>query len=221
MIAAGALFFDLDGTLIHSDPLHLEIFVEMYAARGVRLDEAHYLRHIHGRRTEASFAEAFPEEDADALAIWKEEEFVRRLPDVYPPMPGLEALLGRAAAEGWATAVVTNAPRDNAARMLRAIGLEGRFGTVVLSEDCARGKPHPDPYLEAMRRTGVDTSGALVFEDSPAGIAAARAAGLFTIGLRSSLTDAALREAGADATISDYTDPALDPLLARLKGQGQ
>jgi HAD superfamily hydrolase (TIGR01509 family) len=215
---AGALLFDLDGTLIHSDPLHLKVFADMYAARGRQIDEAYYLSHIHGRRSEVTFAEAFPDEDADALAVEKEAAFVRDFPATYPAMPGLTALLDRARRDGMPTAVVTNAPRENAFAMLKAIGLTDRFDTVVLAEDCIQGKPHPAPFLEAMRRLDAIPDTALAFEDSPAGVTSARAAGLFTIGIRSSLTDAALRAAGCNATLSDYTDPALPALLARLKG---
>ncbi len=215
---AGALLFDLDGTLIHSDPLHVKVFADMFAARGRQIDEAFYLTHIHGRRSEVTFAEAFPDEDADALAVEKEATFVRDFPATFPALPGLMSLLDRARGDGMATAVVTNAPRENAYVMLAAIGVAERFDTVVLAEDCAHGKPHPAPYLEAMRRLNATPRTALAFEDSPAGIASAVTAGLFTIGIRSSLTDAALRDAGANATLSDYTDPALPALLARLKG---
>jgi HAD superfamily hydrolase (TIGR01509 family) len=215
---AGALLFDLDGTLIHSDPLHIDIFIRMYAARGRTIDADYYLTHIHGRRSEVTFGEAFPDEDADALAEEKETTFIREFPASYPPMPGVAALLDLAARDGLRTAVVTNAPRDNAYAMLDAIGLTARFDTVVLAEDCIQGKPHPAPFLEAMRRLDATADTALAFEDSPAGIASARAADLFTIGIRSSLTDAALRAAGCNATLSDYTDPALPALLACLKG---
>jgi HAD superfamily hydrolase (TIGR01509 family) len=215
---AGALLFDLDGTLIHSDPLHVDIFVRMYAARGRTIDTDYYLNHIHGRRSEVTFGEAFPDADADALAEEKETTFIREFPASFPPMPGVTALLDLAARDGLRTAVVTNAPRENAYVMLDAIGLAQHFDTVVLAEDCTRGKPHPAPFLEAMRRLDATPDTALAFEDSPAGIASARAAGLFTIGIRSSLTDADLRNAGCHATLSDYTDPALPALLARLKG---
>jgi len=213
-----ALLFDLDGTLIDSDPLHLPVFVGMYAARGRRIGHAYYMAHIHGRLNQDSFAEAFPGEDPDALSEEKERLFRARLGASHPPMPGLPAFLDRAAGDGFATAVVTNAPRENAEAMLAATGLEGRFDTVVLAADCGRGKPDPAPYREALRRLGVPSAAAIAFEDSPSGLAAAVAAGVFAVGIRSSLGDAALRAAGAAMTVKDFTDPALDSALARLKG---
>lgn len=214
-----ALLFDLDGTLLHSDPIHIQVFAELLAGRGVRVDEAFYNRHVLGRMNTAVFAEFLPDEpDPHGLSDHKEALFRARLPRPFPAMPGIGALLDRAEAEGIALAVVTNANPLNAEAMLAAIGLRSRFAHVVSGETCARGKPHPDPYLEGLRRTGASAARALAFEDSPAGIRAAVAAGIRVIGLRSSLPDAALRAAGAMATIQDFTDPALGPILTELQG---
>jgi beta-phosphoglucomutase len=131
-------------------------------------------------------------------------------------MPGLVDLLDRADAMGWLRAVVTNAPRDNAEAMLAAIGLRQRFETVIIGDECARGKPDPAPYLAGMQALGVGPDRCIAFEDSPSGITAAAASGALTVGVRSSLDDTALRRAGADASIADFADPILPGLLARL-----
>jgi beta-phosphoglucomutase len=214
----GALLFDLDGTLVDSDPLHAEVFTRMYADRGRVIDRDFYMRVIHGRQSRDSFAEEFPDEDADALGEEKEAIFLKDLAHKVEPIAGAPAMIATARARGLRTALVSNAPRQNAGAMLAASGVGDMMDTVVLAADVARGKPHPDPYLEALKRLNVPASRAIAFEDSPAGIAASRAASIFTIGLRTSLTDAALTDAGADATISDFTDPALPGLIERLTG---
>lgn len=216
-----ALLFDLDGTMILSDALHAPIFFDIFAERGRRIDMGFYLAHIHGRHNEDTFAEFFPGEDARALSEAKEAAFRARLGRDAPAMPGLRALLDHAQAEGLRTAVVTNAPRENADAMLAALGVAHRFDTVVVADDCARGKPFPDPYLTALARLDIAAANALAFEDSGTGVRAAVAAGLTTVGLRSSLSDAALRAEGATLTLQDFTDPALHSVLARLKGPVQ
>jgi len=214
-----ALLFDLDGTMLHSDPIHIAVFADMMAERGLPVDDAFYMAHIHGRLNEDVFAEFLPDEpDPKALSAAKEAEFRRRLPRPYPAMPGVAALIDRAEAEGWGVAVVTNAMRPNAEAMLKAIGLAGRIGTIVIGEECARGKPDPLPYALAMEALGVEPERAIAFEDSPSGLRAAHGSGAYTIGLRSSLTDAELRANGAQITLNDFTDPALEPCLQRLKG---
>lgn len=215
---AAALLFDLDGTLLHSDPLHVAVFVEMFARRGKVIDSSDYLRLIHGRSNAEVFTQNFPGEDAAALADAKEAAFRARLGSTAPATPGLVDLLAFATANDIPCAVVTNAPRENAVAMLSAIGLADRFPVVVASGDTAEAKPHPAPYRLALRRLGADAGKSLAFEDSPSGIAAAVAAGLTTVGIRSSLSDARLRQAGASITLEDFTDPALPALLARLQG---
>ncbi len=208
-----ALLFDLDGTLVQTDPLHAAVFAELFAERGQPLTEADYLSRIHGRQNADIFGDAFPGEDIAALADQKEARFRARLGASVAPMPGLPALVDRAEREGWPTAVVTNAPAENAAAMLAAIGMADRLTVVVLGDDCPRGKPAPDPYLEAMRRLGVAPADCLAFEDSRSGIVAAAASGACPVGLSSSLSAEALRDHGARLVIRDFTDPALADAL--------
>lgn len=216
-----ALLFDLDGTLVHTDPLHAAVFASLFADAGRVIDDGFYLREIHGRQNLDIFAEHFPEEDAQAMSDAKEASFRALLGDSAQPMPGITALLDRAEAEGWPVAVVTNAPRDNADAMLTAIGLAPRLPVRVIGDECARGKPDPAPYAAAMALLKVAPDQCIAFEDSPSGLRSARGAGAFAIGLRSSLTDAALLDAGAHVTIADFSDPILPALLARrIPSQG-
>lgn len=214
-----ALLFDLDGTMLHTDPIHAQVYAELMAPRGLAVDEAFYLRHVHGRMNVDVFAEFLPgEPDPQGLSDAKEALFRARLPRPFPATPGLEALIGRAEAAGFGIAVVTNANRLNAEAMLAAIGLRARIPHLVIGEECARGKPHPDPYLAALAMLGLPAARALAFEDSPSGLRAARAAGLRVAGIRSSMSGEGLRAAGADLTLADFRDPALEPELAALEG---
>ena len=210
-----ALLFDLDGTLLKSDPLHVAVFIDLFAERGREIDEAFYMREIHGRHNLDIFAELFPDADPQEMSDAKEAALRERLGTEAEPMPGLVDLLDRADAMGWPRAVATNAPRDNAEAMLSAIGLRDRFEVLIIGDECERGKPDPAPYRAAMAALGVDAAQSIAFEDSPSGVKAAQAAGALTIGLRSSLDDAALRRAGADASIADFADPTLPGLIAR------
>lgn len=218
-MADAALLFDLDGTMLMTDPIHMGVFAELLASRGLTVDEDFYMAHIHGRLNVDFFAEFLPDEpDPEALSDLKEAEFRRRLPRPYPSMPGVMDLLRDAELRGWVLGVVTNAKRENAEAMLSAIGARHHFDVVVSGEECADGKPHPAPYLEALRLLGTCPDRTIAFEDSPAGVRSAAAAGIHTVGIRSSLDDAALRAAGAKTTIQDFTDPALEAILHRLTG---
>lgn len=217
-MADAALLFDLDGTLIDSDPLHARVFVTLFAERGIEMDEAFYLANMHGRHNTEIFREFLPEEDPHEMHLFKEAAYRDMLPDHVPPIPGAADLIARAGAMGWDIAVVTNAPRLNADAALRAIGLDKAFATVIVGEECARGKPAPDPYHAALAALGAVAERTIAFEDSPSGIASARAAGIYTVGIRSSLDDEGLRDAGAHETLKDFKDPALDRVIDRLEG---
>jgi HAD superfamily hydrolase (TIGR01509 family) len=214
-----ALLLDLDGTMLDTDRLHCAVFADLMARFGIRVDEAHYRAHIHGRRNADYFAKVLPDHpDPQGLSDEKEAVFRRTLPNPYPATPGLGAMLDRAQDEGWALAVVTNAPPENAEAMLGAIGLRHHFKVVVSGEACRRGKPFPDPYLAALGQLGIEARDAIAFEDSPSGVAAAVAAAIPTVGVTSTLSASALLSLGAMAAIPDFTDPALALLLDRLNG---
>lgn len=214
-----ALLFDLDGTLLNSDPIHEAVFTELWTARGLPVPEGFYMDQVHGRLNVDVFADYLPDEgDPQALSEWKEAQFRARLPAPYPATSGLAAFIDRAQAQGWKMAIVTNAMRLNAEAMLAAIGLRDRFEVIVIGEECAHGKPHPMPYLTAMDALGESPRNCIAFEDSPSGMRAAAASGAYSIGIRSALDDAKLRAAGADMTVQDFTDPALPGILARIEG---
>lgn len=214
-----ALLFDLDGTMLNSDPIHMQVYEEMWAARGMPLSDAEYMANMHGRLNVDIYADYLPDEpDHQSLSEWKEAQFRERLPRPYPGMPGVEALVARAVAEDWPRAIVTNAMRLNAEAMLGAIGLRDRFEVIVIGEECPRGKPDPYPYQEAMRQLGVLPNACIAFEDSPSGARAARSSGAYTVGIRSGLDDRTLRQAGAHVTLQDFNDPALRDVLERFKG---
>ena len=214
-----ALLFDLDGTMLNSDPIHEAVFQELWASRGLPTPEGFYLDQVHGRLNVDVFAEHLPDEpDPQGLSEWKEAQFRDRLPTSYPATPGLEALLERARDNGWQVAVVTNAMRLNAEAMLTAIGLRDRFEVIVIGEECAKGKPDPLPYRTAMDLLGERPAQCIAFEDSPSGMRAAAASGAYPVGIRSGLDDTTLRAAGAEITLEDFTDPALPEVLARIEG---
>ena len=97
----------------------------------------------------------------------------------------------------------------NAILMLRAIGRDEFFRPLVIGDECANAKPHPEPYLAAMRVLDVDPGSCLAFEDSPSGARAAVGAGVRTLGITSTQSEAALAEAGCAVMISDFESAVL------------
>jgi beta-phosphoglucomutase len=216
-----ALIFDMDGTLVHSDPVHLEAFAEVLKPEGVAIDEEIYRSTIIGRTNEAIFASLLPHlpvEKHEAYADEKEATF-RRMASNLKPLEGLLDLLDWAERRDVRIALVTNAPRLNADHMLDVLGLAERFPVQITIEQVERGKPDPLPYLTALERLGIKAEEAVAFEDSPSGMRAAKAAGLFSFGVLTGLSADEMREIGADGAIMTFRDPALWEVLEHRIGR--
>ncbi|MFK4505649.1 HAD family hydrolase [Bradyrhizobium daqingense] len=211
-----ALLFDIDGTLANTDPLHLMAFNQVLGPRGHVFDHVRFSRELQGFAN-ASIGERFlpgetPERRA-AILSEKEEIFRTLVTGQIEPLPGLMSVLDRADAAGVPMVAVTNAPRLNAELLLGGLGITERFKAIVIGDELAHGKPHPLPYQEGLRVVGASAAASVAFEDSRSGVQSAVAAGIPTIGIRTSLSHADLVGAGAVASASAFDDP---DLLTRL-----
>jgi HAD superfamily hydrolase (TIGR01509 family) len=211
-----ALLFDIDGTLADTDALHREAFNRVFGPRGHVVDDARFKRELQGF-SNASIGERFlPTESLEArVAIMdeKEEIFRKLVAGRIEPLPGLTMLLDRADAAGIPMVAVTNAPRLNAELLLSGLGITQRFKAIVIGDELLHGKPHPLPYQEGLRFVGASAAASVAFEDSRSGVQSAAAAGIPTIGIRTTLGHDDLVAAGAVTSASSYDDP---DLLARL-----
>ncbi len=216
-----ALLFDLDGTLADTDPLHFQAFRRALGERGREMARDEYDRHLSGRANEESMEHLFPgapPAEQRAFAERKEQLFRQSLKRLTPT-PGAAKLLAWADQASLATALVTNAPAENVDMELVRLGMEGRFGVVIVGGDLERMKPDPLPYRTALKRLGVEAAAGIAFEDSTSGVRSAKGAGLETIALTVTQHEATLRDAGADLAVADFRDRRLWSLLeSRLSG---
>lgn len=214
------LLFDIDGTLVESDPLHLEAFNVVFEPYGHHFDRNRFGRDLQGLANVAIGAKFLPGETPErqrAILDEKEATFRRLAAQGVEPVHGLFDLLDWADENGVPCVAVTNAPRANADMLLESIRAQHRFRAVVVAEDLAHGKPHPLPYLEGLRLIDADPEHSVAFEDSRTGIASAVAARIMTIGMATGLAPEQLIAAGAAQAARDYTDTALlDAVQTRL-----
>lgn len=210
-----AILLDLDGTIVNTDPLHYQIWRDILKNYGMEMDENFYRRHISGRQNSAIVADILPQLTKTAgekLASDKEARF-RELSLNLKPLAGLPDLLSWIDTHKLQTAVVTNAPRANAKSVLEVLELTDTFDAVVLGEEAIAAKPDPAPYLLALSRLGVSPQEAIAFEDSPSGMTAAVAAGIYSIGITSTHDPDVLLALGAKRAIADFTAPELWQIL--------
>ena len=221
-VPGAALLFDIDGTLADTDPLHLEAFNRIFAPYGHVFDKARFSRELQGLANVAIAARFVPHlSAAEGMAVLdgKEAMFRELARTAIHAVPGLFALLDLADAAGLPMAAVTNAPRANADLILDGLGIRHRFKAVVIGADLPQGKPHPLPYLEGLRLLGARAEVSVAFEDSRTGIASATAAGIATIGIKTSLLHADLIAAGAVMSAAGYDESELLAFIRERVGQ--
>ena len=212
-----ALLFDIDGTLADTDALHLEAFNLVLGPRGYVFDHGRFTRELQGF-SNASISERFLANELPSrqVAIMEEKEaaFRNLVSGQIKPTTGLMTLLALADQASIPMVAVTNAPRLNAEMLLSGLGIMHRFKAVVIGDELPHGKPHPMPYLEGLRAVSAVPNLSVAFEDSRSGIKSASAAGIATVGIRTSLSHADMVEAGALLTAKTFDDPELIKLVA-------
>lgn len=203
-----ALLFDLDGTLIDSMPHHNTSWIEWHRARGLPFDdEDSFFRATAGRTNAEILRELLPHLDDAAIrdaAEHKERLYRDIARHELQMIPGFDVLHAAARDRGWKLAICTAAPRENMAVAFDKFGLDAKVDTITSPADGLRGKPHPDIFLEAARRLGVEPAQCVVFEDAPLGVEAARNAGMRAVVLTTTMPLAAF--AGYDNVVASAAD---------------
>lgn len=177
---ATAVIFDCDGVLVDSEPRSAEAWRRALAGFGVEADRFD----SWVGRTDAEIAAHYSQvtgRDAGEIAEAATWELEGLLAAGVPTFPDAVGLLTRVQRSGTPTAVASNSDRRRLGLVMTAAGLDGRVQIQVSSSDVPRPKPAPDIYRRVAEVLAVSPERCLVVEDSPSGISAARAAGMFVV----------------------------------------
>ena len=182
-----AVLWDMDGTLIDSEEFHWRSWHLTLQDEGIAISRDQFLS-TFGQRNDAIISQwlgaAATPERAARIAESKEimyRHLVRR--DGISALPGVADWVRRLRRDGWRQAIASSAPRANIETVLEVLSSTHIFDAIVSAEDVHKGKPDPEVYLLAAERVGIGASDCIVVEDAVAGIEAARAAGMHSIGV--------------------------------------
>jgi HAD superfamily hydrolase (TIGR01509 family) len=214
-----ALLFDMDGTLVDTDPVHMVAWQQTLHAHGIVVDDEIYHESIVGRVNPQIVRDFLPQLDEIEVAkvVEEKEAAFKNLATKLEPLPGLARILEWRITQGLKTALVTNATHHTVPFSLRALGLEEYFQVRVLADEVPAGKPDPRHYGAALERLGVQASEAIAFEDSPSGVLSASRAGIVTVGITTTQTPELLKASGATLTVPDFNAKELWTFLEKVE----
>jgi len=205
-MAVTAAVFDLDGTLVLTEERNRVVWKRFFDSYGIEVDDALTAR-LTGRRGLDALREMphlFPDRDPhELLDEVLAHEVTEDLPEVVP-VPGATELVRRLHHSRVPLGLVTSALPEHVAARLLAADLLDVFDVVVTGRDVTVGKPDPQGFRMASQRLGVRAQDCVGFEDSPAGVAAVKAAGMFCVAVTTTFPRAAL--AAADLVVEDLAD---------------
>ncbi len=220
LLAPGlGMIFDMDGVIVDSMGVHIRVWRDYLTALGVNAEGLE--NRIHGLKNDEIVLH-FLSDSADGTGVWdstidhgaaKERLYRAAMQDCLTDhlVPGIAEFLRRM--KGAPIGLASNAERANIDFVLDRAGLRPYFGAIADASEVAHAKPAPDLFLLAAERMGVPPRNCIVFEDSPTGVTAARAAGMRVAGI---LTHAERLE-DVDFSTRDFINGDLDAWLARQR----
>jgi HAD superfamily hydrolase (TIGR01509 family) len=203
-----AVFFDFDGVIVNSEPLHFSAIKEVLRREQIELDEDEYYKELIGFDDRGAFSHMFAKHkrslDPKTMlrVLTRKSEMSRELIEQrqYAALPGVEELV-RGLWRHYPLAICSGALREEIEPMLEGINLRDCFPVIVAAEDVTKGKPDPEGYLLATelvrQKHGIKITpkDCLIIEDAPTVIRSANAEGFVTLGVATSYPMEALAHA--------------------------
>ena len=201
-----AVLFDIDGTLVDSNDLHVRAWAQVFQARGHAIEDEAIHAQI-GKGADLLVPDLLPgsdEEAAEALGEAHGDIFKSRYLAQVKPFPGARELLARTREAGRRVVLASSASGEELEHYLDLLDARELVEASTSGDDVGTSKPAPDIFAVALKRVGVDASEAVAVGDSPYDIEGAAGCGMGTVALRSGgFDDETLKAAGAIAIYDD------------------
>ncbi|MBI2675191.1 MAG: HAD family phosphatase [Candidatus Aenigmarchaeota archaeon] len=217
-----AVIFDMDGVIIDSNPFHKKAWRLFFQRHGLSISENDFKRHVYGKINADIFSYFFrrrlTKTEVRRYNEEKESLYRKLIARHMAPARGLVRFLELLKKAAIPCAVATSAPPENVGFVMGKMNIRSYFRAIVDDSQISRGKPNPEIYLKAAKKLCFMPEACVVFEDSVAGIRAAKNAGMKVVAITTTHTKRELSE--AHLVISDFTQIGMEVLrsLFELKG---
>ena len=218
-----ALVFDFDGVIIDTETSDFQTWADVFDSHGAHLDRSLWTQFI-GRGSHIFDIYDHLETqvgrplDRDAIRAERRDRHME-LVEASPVLPGVLELLREADEQGIPVGVASSSTRQWVVGHLRRVGILDRFDSVLCRDDVSSAKPDPELYATSVEALGAVPSRTAAIEDSPNGIAAAKAAGLFCVAVPNPMTRD-LPIDGADVQVDTLADVSLAALRSWVADAG-
>ena len=218
----------MDGVIADTAPYHLKAWQEVFRKRGVKFTEEDFRRQF-GQRNDTiirtTLGEGISQSEIDVIAGEKEANYRHRVKQNIRPLPGAVKLIKLLKEHGFSVALASSAPIENIQLVMQGLGIEDSFQAIVPGREAKEGKPSPQGFLLAAQKLGVEPENCIVLEDAPAGITAAKRAGMHCLAVTNTHPRFSLMEADfivdtLEAVSANDLERLLSPFKGRLKGGG-
>jgi beta-phosphoglucomutase family hydrolase len=186
-----AVIFDMDGVIVHSNPVHKTTINEFCTKYGLEVSDKELREKVYGRTNQDWIPAVFgdiSQKRIDELADEKEQMFRDVFETKEHMVPGIIDFLDKLKENGITMVVATSAPAENADHILEGLVITDYFEAVLNSSHVTKSKPDPEPYLKAAKAVGVDPKNCIVFEDSISGVQSGLGAGAKVVGVATTHT---------------------------------
>jgi HAD superfamily hydrolase (TIGR01509 family) len=214
--------FDHDGVLVDSLELHTQAWAEMGKRAGLSFPPR-FIHETFGMTNPSIFrkllGDKVDEHDIQAYSDLKEVCYRDVARGKIELMDGVRDVLDALTANGVKLAIGSSGVLPNLELTVNECGLKDRFAAIASLEDITHGKPDPEVFLVAAKKAGAEPNRSVVFEDAVVGIQAAKAAGMYAVGVMTTHPAAALKDAGADEVVENLDGYDVSQLLERLRAR--
>ena len=208
---ATVFLFDLDGTLVITDKIYMNVWKEILAQYNIELTYELFNKYIQGNSDDKVVNTLIPNANVVSISERKDTLFIENINDLIIIDGAVDFVRGL----GHSCSIVTNCNRTVSQKIVDMCGLTKYIDFIIVGNECKRPKPYPDPYLEAINRYNVSIRNVVIFEDSKPGLLSARQTNCeHIVGITTNYTEQELLSFGAKMTINNYLGLTSDTIFS-------